>query len=474
MGKKESVRTINRVLAGSPYLLPEDEIGEVVAALVIKRMRNLENRVRKLNKSLEERHEDLRRQLLNDYVVRQVYESNALEGLGPNLKETYEIISNRGQRNVQQILKERTVGESFRVEPKLADVEGLHDAYTFAGELAQTTESFREVDLRNLHHLITKHERFAGEYKQVEVEIGGSTHVPTPVFDVERSVRELVEWINIETAPPSLSATVGHAWLTHIHPFQDGNGRTARILANLLLARSGYPPLVIKSTSDKGEYLEALAHSDEGGDILIFFDLVVKALHRAAYELETPEMARNLLQKDLFPGEDADYQSWVMLLGAVSAALSRDTATAGYKFDVVGGLGRSDFKLLQGRSKSGNGWYAKLQGLDVQLLLWFGYTTSEMLSRGYVDQPGPSIFFSERDRRPIVEHAYRPLTGTRVFPIDEVTFLPGRKLPVHVRDDRGVRRMRVEDLPEALLAAVDTYRERSARRSEFLSTGGSR
>lgn len=463
MGKKKSVEAVNSALAGSPYLLPDDPVGEEVAASVVKRLGNLETRVRKVQKKLEGRQDDFRNQLLNDFVVRHVYESNALEGLGPSLRETYDIIKQRGDRTVQQILTERTLGESFRSEPRLADVEGLHDAYTFAEELARSTDPIREIDLRNLHALITSKEPFAGEYKQIEVEIGGSDHVPVPIFDVERSVRELVEWINHQDAPPALAATVGHAWLTHIHPFQDGNGRTARILANLLLARHGYPPLVIRSGSDKGEYLEALGHSDEGGDILIFFDLVLKALNRAAYELESPEITRQLLKHDFFPGEDADYQSWVTLLASLTVKLASQLATEGLRFDVVGGLDPSDFAFLRRRSHAGNGWFAKLQGGGVNLLLWFGFSSNRMMDSHYLDAPGPSIYFSERDRRPLVEHPYRPLTDRRLFPIDELTLLPGRRLCLLVREASEVRRLGLDEAPGALCDAVAIYKERSIR-----------
>jgi Fic family protein len=59
-------------------------------------------------------------------------------------------------------------------------------------------------------------------------------------------------------APASVeSALEAHLRLVSIHPFSDGNGRTARLLMNLLLLKAGYPPLVVRP-EDRPDYLEAI------------------------------------------------------------------------------------------------------------------------------------------------------------------------------------------------------------------------
>ena len=75
----------------------------------------------------------------------------------------------------------------------------------------------------------------------------------------------LIAWINahIETTHPIHVAAVAHYNLVRIHPFDDGNGRGARILMNLILMHKGYFPAFIRLET-KRRYLEALAEADQG------------------------------------------------------------------------------------------------------------------------------------------------------------------------------------------------------------------
>ena len=86
---------------------------------------------------------------------------------------------------------------------------------------------------------------------------------------------------------PLLRATLLHAWLTHIHPFVDGNGRISRAITNLELVRAGYPPIIIRRNQDRDRYIGALALSDEAGDIAGFLDLVVDRFEGALVGLES-------------------------------------------------------------------------------------------------------------------------------------------------------------------------------------------
>ncbi len=81
-------------------------------------------------------------------------------------------------------------------------------------------------------------------------------------------MEHLGSWL---TAAPGSPATAfeAHFRLTAIHPFADGNGRTARLLMNLLLLREGYPPVAVRP-EDRIPYLEALERSSESDDLRPF------------------------------------------------------------------------------------------------------------------------------------------------------------------------------------------------------------
>lgn len=83
----------------------------------------------------------------------------------------------------------------------------------------------------------------------------------------------------------AVRAAVLHAWLTHVHPFIDGNGRVSRAIGNLELIRAGYPPIIIKK-KERDRYIEALAESDEGGDIRSFLELIFDRIEGSLTGLE--------------------------------------------------------------------------------------------------------------------------------------------------------------------------------------------
>src|SRR5690606_39184812 len=126
-------------------------------------------------------------------------------------------------------------------------------AQEIADEWAGEAIRPRAFELRQLHSLIVVDQRFGGKYRTKDVGIGGTKFRPPSHFDVPKCMDDFSDWWTAGTGDPVLDATVAHAWLTHIHPYEDGNGRLARLLANFVLAQSKYPPLVIRAGRDRGQ-----------------------------------------------------------------------------------------------------------------------------------------------------------------------------------------------------------------------------
>ena len=90
--------------------------------------------------------------------------------------------------------------------------------------------------------------------------------MPPKSSEIPEKIHELLKWLNenpYEYPPIELSARFMHRFLV-IHPFQDGNGRTARLLMNLVLMKNGYPVLTNISIRDRKKYLAALQEADHG------------------------------------------------------------------------------------------------------------------------------------------------------------------------------------------------------------------
>lgn len=98
-------------------------------------------------------------------------------------------------------------------------------------------------------------------------------------------MNEFIEWLNsnqLQLAHPIQIASLVHYKFVFIHPFYDGNGRTARLLMNLILMKFGYPPVIIKK-QERLEYYEYLEMANQG-DIKPFVRFISRCTHRTLTE----------------------------------------------------------------------------------------------------------------------------------------------------------------------------------------------
>ncbi len=167
------------------------------------------------------------------YDVELTYTSNALEG-------------NTLTRSETAIVLEKGITVSGKPLKDHLEATGHRDALRYMRELAKVNESLLESDIRNLHRLIVGaiDPEEAGKYSSHERTITGSSIVLPGPHEIPALMQELVAELNITPDTPE-KAFNAHERLVSIHPFSDGNGRTARLLMNLLLLRQGFPPLAI-------------------------------------------------------------------------------------------------------------------------------------------------------------------------------------------------------------------------------------
>ncbi|NQY73788.1 MAG: Fic family protein [Candidatus Margulisbacteria bacterium] len=93
----------------------------------------------------------------------------------------------------------------------------------------------------------------------------GSIHYYTDPLHVQDEMDVLISWIyeQLPTLHPVIVAAISHYNLARIHPFDDGNGRVARLLMNFVLMKAGYPPAVIRN-ENRREYMDCLSQADSG------------------------------------------------------------------------------------------------------------------------------------------------------------------------------------------------------------------
>ncbi|HAA89161.1 MAG TPA: Fic family protein [Peptococcaceae bacterium] len=196
-------------------------------------------------------------------VVEWTHHSTALEGNTLNLQETRLVLLDG------LTVGGKTLREHLEVVDHRDAVEWLEDAVRGAVPL---TEGL----VREVHRLVLKSTlpKEAGKYRRGGVRIAGSRHVPPPAGDVPSLVQGMVEVYNsMETEHPVKRAAWLHWRLVWIHPFVDGNGRTARLLMNFSLMKDGYPPAIIRK-EQREHYLDALETASLKGDLEPFIRLV--------------------------------------------------------------------------------------------------------------------------------------------------------------------------------------------------------
>lgn len=194
--------------------------------------------------------------LREKFQIEMTYNSNAIEGNSLSLKETFLVI------NEGLTVKGKPLKDHLEAKDHHAALEYLYD---FIDKDKKHTIS--EVLIKNLHQIILQEtdKEWAGRYRNANVIIGGAKHTPPDALQVPQKMRDLITWLVSQKNKMDiveLSALLHHK-LVNIHPFFDGNGRTARLTMNLFLMQAGYPLVVIMKT-DRKKYYDVLDKADNG------------------------------------------------------------------------------------------------------------------------------------------------------------------------------------------------------------------
>jgi Fic family protein len=198
--------------------------------------------------------------------VRMVYESNSIEGNSLTLRET-ELVLSKGVTVSGKPLKDHL------------EAVNLAKAWERVKALAQPGATVTERDLLDLHRIILTRveDSFAGTYRSSAVRIAGSNHIPPNPIKVPDLMATLFAETESISDPVERAAKLHHG-IASVHPFADGNGRTARLAMNFVLLAAGYPPISIPTTPREA-YYNALESADSG-DFKAFQAFLETELHK--------------------------------------------------------------------------------------------------------------------------------------------------------------------------------------------------
>jgi len=196
------------------------------------------------------------KELYEKLNIEMTYNSNAIEG-------------NRISRSETTMILSGLIGGEGKTLREMEDIVGHAKAFQKVRDLVATNAlAISTGDILNIHELVLHNHSTGGKYRGKEefVSVGNRKVLLAMPDEIEELMTKLVTWIGErqDTDHPLLLASTVHYVFVRIHPFLDGNGRTARLLSNLILMRRGYPPIIIPV--EKGEIYRGALAAWDGGD----------------------------------------------------------------------------------------------------------------------------------------------------------------------------------------------------------------
>ncbi len=215
--------------------------------------------------------EALVRNLEDWFRVELTYTSNAIEGNTLTRKETALVVE-----------KGLTVGGKSLTE----HLEAANHAQALdwvKDQIKRKPSSLTENDVLHIHNVILKgiDDANAGHYRSVPVRISGSAVILPNPRKVPDLMQGFTEWLSRDqTLHPVELAAEAHYRLVTIHPFVDGNGRSARLLMNMILLMNGYPAAIIRKR-DRLAYIDSLEKAQLGGSKDDYLKIISRAVDRS-------------------------------------------------------------------------------------------------------------------------------------------------------------------------------------------------
>lgn len=198
---------------------------------------------------------------LSEYLsIEWTYTSNAIEGNSLTRLETLAVLKD---------------GITIGGKPLKDHLEAINHkkAVDYINEIFTKVEPITQRDIQYIHSIVLKdiNDKYAGCYRDVDVIIFGAKHKPPLPKEVPILMQDLSSWLverqEKQDMHPVEFAAMAHHKLVEIHPFIDGNGRTSRLLMNLILMKYGYPIAIIDCEKEpRLAYYRAIRQADEGND----------------------------------------------------------------------------------------------------------------------------------------------------------------------------------------------------------------
>jgi Fic family protein len=286
-------KKIRRYIGDKPPSIEQREkaIKEIEAEALLKGFTTLTSKYRYLKDEEAEKLQDVKEACMklygkisiigkkkfdNDFIVRFTYNTNAIEGNRLSLRETSMILT-------ENVIPAGTTPNDYN--------EALNSKICF-DFINEYSGEFNQKFLLQVHKLLTQNTdcRIKGAYRDEKIIITGSEWIPPPPEKTRDFMEKTFQWyyINRKKMHPIELGAILHNKLVRIHPFTDGNGRTARLIANWILLKNHFPMFII-DLRDKINYYKAIEKGDKGNDEEIVHYIAEVLIKQYTFESEKIE-----------------------------------------------------------------------------------------------------------------------------------------------------------------------------------------
>ncbi|KAK2585774.1 hypothetical protein KPH14_010382 [Odynerus spinipes] len=225
-----------------------------------------------------------------------IYHTVGIEGNTMNLAQTRAIVETR-------------IAVAGKSIDEHNEILGLDAAMKYINAtLVNRVGSISIKDILEIHRRVLGHVNpvEGGRFRRTQVYVGG--HIPPGPDDIHYLMEEFALWLNSERAirmHPVRYAALAHYKLVHIHPFSDGNGRTSRLLMNMILMQAGYPPVIIQK-QHRHKYYENLQIANSG-DVRPFVRFIAECTEQtldlflwatSEFSRQVPALSQDTLNTD--------------------------------------------------------------------------------------------------------------------------------------------------------------------------------